>query len=59
MYAQNGNPLSLLNQINEFKKALNGKDPNVLLQELLSSGKVTQEQYEDAKRKAEMLKGLF
>lgn len=50
---------NLLSQINQFAEELkqSGKDPNQVLNELLTSGKYTKEQVEQAKRMAQMFLG--
>lgn len=56
MLKGNGN---LLSQIRQFAKDLerSGKDPQALLDELLKSGKYTNEQVEQAKKMAQMFMG--
>lgn len=44
---------NLLRQFLEFKKSMQGKDPQKVLDELMSSGKYTPEQLEWAKQKAQ------
>lgn len=41
----------------EIKRS--GKNPETMLNELISSGKVTREQVEEAKRKAELYKSFL
>lgn len=57
MFKNNQNSTSLLSQFNkfvsDFKKS--GQNPEVVLNQLISSGKVSQEQLDRAK----MLAGLF
>jgi len=50
---------NILSQIRQFADNLkkSGKDPNQLLNELMASGKYTQEQIEQAKRLAQMFSG--
>lgn len=47
----------LINEIQKLKSMYN--NPNEKIQELLNSGKVTQEQYNEAFRKAQQLKRMF
>lgn len=49
---------NLVQQFLDFKKNFKG-DPKKTLEELVSSGKVSKSQLEDAKSKAMMLKGLL
>lgn len=51
------NPLQ--NQFNAFMQQMKGKDPNVLLNQLVSSGQVSQEQINNAHKQVENLKGQF
>lgn len=55
----NQNPLTMLQQFNEFKNSLRGKDPNAMLNQMIQSGQVTQEQLEQAKKMAEQFRGLL
>lgn len=65
-------PNNLFNQMNQnnpnspmgFFQALQqlksrGGDPNMMIQQLLDSGQVSQEQYNAAVQKAEQLKNMF
>ena len=51
------NPLQ--NQFNIFMQQMKGRDPNALLNQLISSGKVSQEQINKAHKQVENLKGQF
>lgn len=60
MQNQNSNNLNRDNLINEIQKLKSMyNNPNEKIQELLNSGKVTQEQYNEAFRKAQRLKRMF
>ena len=52
----NGN---MLQQFQQFKKMLGTQDPQQLLNELMSSGKFTQAQLDQAKQMAEQFKGFL
>lgn len=52
---QNNN---LLQQFNQFKQQFHG-DPRQQIQQMLNSGKITQEQYNQAVQKAKALQNLF
>lgn len=59
---QNNNPVNQMK--NNFFKSLNelksqGGDPNQIIQQMLNSGKITQQQYNEAVQKANNLKRLF
>lgn len=53
----NINP-QLIEQLQQFKKTFQG-DPRQQVQQLLNSGKVTQEQYNQAVRMADQLRKLI
>lgn len=53
------NPLQMLQQIQKFKQSLNGKDPHAIVQGLLDSGQMTQEQFNQLKQQAEQIVGMF
>lgn len=53
------NPIQLLRQFNEFKKMMVGKDPQAIVNELLNSGKMTQEQFDTLKVQAQELAKLL
>ena len=54
LYTQN----NFMQQFNMFKQQFRG-DPQAQVQQLLNSGKVSQQQYNQAVQKANMLKQLF
>lgn len=47
------NPLTMLQQFNQFKQSMAGKDPEAMVNELLRSGKMSQSQYEQLKQQAQ------
>ena len=51
------NPLQ--NQFNIFMQQMKGRDPNALLNQLVSSGRISQEQLNNAHKQVENLKGEF
>ena len=53
------NPAQILQQIQALKGQLGNIDPNQYIQQLMNSGKVTQQQYDMAVKQAEQLKGMF
>ncbi len=55
----NGNNNDLLRQFAEFKKSIQGKDPNAMLQQLLNSGRFTQEDVEKARKLATTFQSLL
>lgn len=55
----NGNNNDLLRQFAEFKKSIQGKDPNAMLQQLLNSGRFSQEDVEKARKLATTFQSLL
>ena len=53
-----GNMAQMVNQFNQFRKTFNG-DPRAQVQQLLNSGKVTQDQYNRAVQMAQQLQRLL
>lgn len=58
---QNQNNQNLISQVNKFASELknSGKNPEQILNELISSGKYSQSQIEQAKTMAQMAMSLF
>ena len=53
------NPYNIfMKQFNEFRKTIKG-NPQEQVQQLLNSGKISQQQYDAVVRKAQMLKNMF
>ena len=55
--AQNNN--NIINQFLEFKKQMNGKNPQEEINNLLRSGKISQEQLNQVQQMAMQMRGLF
>lgn len=53
----NGSQMDFISALAQLKSK--GGDPNQMIQQLLSSGKVTQEQYNAAVAKAQQLQTIF
>ena len=51
------NPLQM--QFNQFMQQMRGQDPNKLIQQLVSSGKVSQQQLDMAQKQANAYKSQF
>ena len=51
------NPLQ--NQFNQFMQQMKGQDPNMLIKQLLSSGRVSQQQINQAHQKAKEIEQQF
>ena len=47
------NPLSMLQQFDQFRQSMAGKDPEAMVNELLRSGKMSPAQYEQLKQQAQ------
>ena len=52
-----GNPIQ--QQFNMFMQQMKGQDPNAVLNQLVSSGRVSQKQINQAHKQVENLKGQF
>lgn len=53
-----GNAQNLMNQFQQFKSQFQG-DPKAQVQELLNSGKMTQEQFNQLSSMAQQFQGMF
>jgi hypothetical protein len=54
--AQNNNdPMAMIRQFNEFKQQMRGRDPQQMVNQLLQSGKMTPQQFEQLKQQANAL----
>ena len=49
------NPVQMLQQFADFKKQMQGKDPRQIVNNLLHSGKMSQQQFEQLKQQADVL----
>lgn len=58
LFGQNNNTMNLINQFAEFKKQFNG-NPKTMVEELLKSGKMTEEQFNQLKAVADQLQGIL
>lgn len=52
------NPMNLINEFNRFRQSFTG-DPKATVEQMLSSGQISQEQYNNAVMMANQMKGLF
>lgn len=55
---QNNPYQNMIRQFEEFKKTFKG-DPQAKIQQMLNSGQISQQQYNMAVQKANMIKSLF
>lgn len=50
---RSNNPLTMIQQFNQFRQSMAGKDPEAMVNELLRTGKMTPQQYEQLKAQAQ------
>lgn len=50
---------NMMQQFQAFMNQMKGKDPNSLIQELVSSGQVSQQQLDQAQRQAQQMAAMF
>ena len=48
-----------MEQFQQFMNQMRGKDPNAMIQELVSSGRVSQQQLDAAQKQAQQMQGMF
>lgn len=48
-------PMQMLQQFAQFKQQMQGRDPRAMVEQLLASGKMTQQQFEQLKQQAQSL----
>lgn len=53
------NPIEMLKQFNEFKRTMQGKDPQKIVMDLLNSGRMSQQQFESLKQQAQQLQNFL
>jgi hypothetical protein len=49
----------MISQFAEFKKSMQGKDPQAMINQLISSGKMSQEQFNNLAEQAKAFKSLL
>lgn len=59
MQQMRNNPMATLRQFNEFKKLMHGRNPQALGNELLKSGKMTTEQFQELKQQVSMFQNIL
>ena len=57
MGGQQNNPM--LQQFQNFMQQMKGKDPNAMIQEMVSSGRISQAQLDQVQKQAQQLQGMF
>lgn len=50
---------NMMQQFQQFMNQMKGKDPNAMINELVSSGKLTQSQLDVAQKQAQQMRGMF
>ena len=50
---------NMIRQFQQFMNQMRGKDPNAMIQELVSSGQVSQQQLDQAQRQAQQIANTF
>ena len=53
------NPVSMIQQLNEFRKQMQGINPKDEVMKMLQSGKINQQQLNQAQQMAQQLQSLF
>ena len=54
-----GRQPNMMQQFQQFMQQMKGKDPNAMIQELVSSGRVSQQQLDQAQKQAQQKQGMF
>ncbi len=49
----------MMQQFPEFMRQMKGKDPNAVINEMVSSGKLSQQQLDQAQHQARQISGMF
>lgn len=50
---------NLKQQFQQFMAQMQGRNPNAMIQELVSSGRVSQQQLDQAQKQAQQMQGMF
>lgn len=56
---QGNGPMQILKRFQEFRKQMQGKNPQEEINQLLQSGKISQQQLNQAQQMAGQMRGLF
>ena len=57
--AMPNSPMIVVQQFMQFKQQMQGKDPQKIVEQMLSDGRMSQQQFEQLKQQAEQFKGIF
>ena len=58
-YQAMGPKPNMMQQFQSFMQQMRGKNPNAMIQELVSSGRVSQQQLDQAQRQAQQIANTF
>ena len=50
---------NMMQQFQTFMNQMRGKDPNQIINEIVSSGRVSQQQLDQAQKQAQQMQGMF
>ena len=53
------NPFQMIQEFAKFKKQMQGKNPQAIVEDLLKSGKMSQAQFEELKQEANALQSIL
>lgn len=53
------NPIQMIQQFAQFKKSMQGKNAQAIVQELLNNGQMSKEQFEQLKEQAQVLQSIL
>lgn len=53
------NQPNMMRQFQAFMNQMRGKDPNQIINEMVSSGRISQEQLDAAQKQAQQMQGMF
>lgn len=54
-----GKQPNMLRQFQSFMQQMQGRDPDAMIQGMMQSGKLTQDQYNRAREQARQMQGMF
>ena len=55
----NNNPMQMMAQFAEFKKTMQGKNPEAIVKQMLANGQMSQTQFEQLKQQASLMQAFF
>lgn len=50
---------NMMQQFQQFMNQMKGKDPNSMIQEMVSSGRISQDQLNQVQKQAQQMSGMF